>query len=77
MTVHAPADRVVARLPAGAGAVEAIDDGRCAYEAGADTPADLAAWLALLGEDFEVDGPPELRAALLALADRMRRAAGG
>jgi predicted DNA-binding transcriptional regulator YafY len=76
VTVHAPADRVVARLPAGAGAVEAIDDHRCAYEAGSDTPSDLAGWLALLGEEFDVDGPPELLAALTTLADRLRRAAG-
>jgi predicted DNA-binding transcriptional regulator YafY len=76
VTVHAPAARVIARLPAGAGAVEAIDERRCTYEAGSDTPADLAGWLALLGEDFEVDGPPELRAALAVLADRLRRAAG-
>ena len=68
---------MIARLPAGAGAVEAVDDRRCTYEAGSDTPEDLAGWLALLDEDFEVDGPPELRAALVALADRLRRAAGG
>jgi predicted DNA-binding transcriptional regulator YafY len=77
VTVHAPADRVIARLPAGAGPVEAIDEHRCAYEAGSDTPDDLAGWLALLGEDFEVEGPPELHAALGALADRLRRAADG
>jgi predicted DNA-binding transcriptional regulator YafY len=77
VTVHAPAARVIARLPAGAGAVEAVDDRRCTYEAGSGTPEDLAGWLALLDEDFEVDGPPELRVALVALADRLRRAAGG
>jgi predicted DNA-binding transcriptional regulator YafY len=75
VTVHAPAERVIARLPAGAGAVEAIDERRCTYEAGSDTPADLAGWLALLGEDFEVEGPRELRTALATLADRLRRAA--
>lgn len=75
VVVHAPAAVVAARLPAGAGVVEALDDGRCAYEAGADTPEVLARYLALLGADIEVDAAPEVADALAAVADRLRRAA--
>lgn len=74
--VHAPAETVAARLPAGAGVVVALDGDRCAYEPGADDPATLAAWLGLLGSDFElVDAPPALADALAELADRLGRAA--
>ncbi len=73
--VHAPADRVAARLPAGTGVVEALDEGRCAFEAGAETPEVLAGYLALLGADFELDGPPEVAQAVAELGDRLRRAA--
>jgi predicted DNA-binding transcriptional regulator YafY len=74
--VHAPAEAVAARLPGGAGVVVALDGDRCAYEPGADDPATLAAWLCLLGADFElVDGPPAVAEALAALADRLGRAA--
>ena len=44
-----------ARLPAGTGAVEALDDQRSAFQAGAETAEVLAGYLALLGADFELD----------------------
>jgi predicted DNA-binding transcriptional regulator YafY len=74
VVVHAPAAVVAARLPPGAGAVEALDDRTCAYEAGSDSAEALAGWLGLLGLDFAVEGPPGLVDALLAQADRYRRA---
>jgi predicted DNA-binding transcriptional regulator YafY len=75
VVVDAPAEAVAARLPAGAGMVVALDGGRCTYEPGADDPAALAGWLALLGHDFAlVDGPPAVAEALVELSDRLRRA---
>jgi hypothetical protein len=65
---------VVARLPAGTGLVEALDDERCAFEAGAETPEVLAGYLALLGADFELDGPPEVARAVRELGERLGRA---
>jgi hypothetical protein len=44
--------------------------------AGSDDPESLAMYLAMLGSDFSVADAPELERALLALADRLRRAVG-
>jgi len=74
VVVHAPAAWVVARLPAGTGLVEALDDERCAFEAGAETPEVLAGYLALLGADFALDGPPEVAQAVRELGERLGRA---
>jgi predicted DNA-binding transcriptional regulator YafY len=74
VVVHAPAAWVVARLPAGTGLVEALDDERCAFEAGAETPEVLAGYLALLGADFDLDGPPEVARAVRELGERLGRA---
>jgi predicted DNA-binding transcriptional regulator YafY len=75
VVVHAPADWVAARLPAGTGLVEALDDQRCAFEAGAETPEVLAGYLALLGTDFELDGSPEVVRAVREVGARLTRAA--
>ena len=75
VVVHAPAEWVAARLPAGTGVVEALDEGRSAFEAGAETPAVLAGYLALLGADFELVGPPEVVRAVGELGHRLSRAA--
>jgi predicted DNA-binding transcriptional regulator YafY len=74
VTVHAPAREIVRRLP-DAVAVEAVDDRTCLVHAGADTPHLLAVHIAMLDADFEVDGPPELVAALRRIAGRLARAA--
>jgi hypothetical protein len=73
--VHAPADRVAARVPP-AVVVEAIDDGTCFVNVGSDTPRDLAFWLAMVDEDFEAHDHPELAHELRALAERYLHAAG-
>ena len=79
VTVHAPAEVVVDRLPdaASAGVVEAVDDHTCRYATGADSPGVLALYLGLLDLDFTVDGPPELLDQLTRLAGRYARAARG
>jgi predicted DNA-binding transcriptional regulator YafY len=75
VVVHAPAAWVVARLPSGIGVVEAIDDHRSAFEAGAETAEVLAGYLALLGADFDLDGPLEVARAVGELGERLSRAA--
>jgi predicted DNA-binding transcriptional regulator YafY len=72
--VHAPADQVRRRVPAAAGVVEAVTEGTCLLDTGADTLETLAVYLGMLGADFEVREPPELVAHLRGLADRYRRA---
>jgi predicted DNA-binding transcriptional regulator YafY len=74
VVVHAPAALVRSRLPFRA-EVEPVGEDRCAFEPGSDSPAMLALWLGFLGADFEIDGAPELVAAVEALAARYGRAA--
>jgi predicted DNA-binding transcriptional regulator YafY len=72
--VHAPAEQIRRQVPPAAGVVEAVDEGSCLLDTGADTLQTLAVYLGLLGADFRVDEPPELVAHLRDLADRYRRA---
>ena len=72
--VHAPAERVAARVPP-AVVVEAIDERSCFVNVGSDTAHDLAFWLAMIDEDFEAGDHPELADELRALAERYLRAA--
>ena len=51
-------------------------DATCLLRTGSDSLADLAAHLCFLPWDFEVLDPTELRDAVVALADRLHRAAG-
>jgi predicted DNA-binding transcriptional regulator YafY len=73
--VHAPAERVAARVPP-AVVVEAIDESSCFVSVGSDTPHDLAFWIAMIDEDFDALDHPELAAELRALGERYLRAAG-
>jgi predicted DNA-binding transcriptional regulator YafY len=74
VTVHAPADEVAARHPYLASALTPIDERRCEYRAADENVEWLAVRIAMLGVDVDVDGPPELRAHLRALARRLQRA---
>jgi len=73
--VHASADYVKSRMPIPIDP-EVIDDNTCLVELGSDAPHQLALWLGMLDADFEVQGAPELSAALRRLGDRYHRAAG-
>ena len=75
VTVHAPADTVAKRLPWVAGALEPIDAQRSEYRTADHDVEWLAIRIAMLGVDVDVDGPPELIAALDALGRRLQRAA--
>ena len=74
VTVHAPAQEVVARTNPAVGVVTALDESTCALDTGADTIESLAVHIGLLGLDFEVTDPPELVAHLRELAARYTRA---
>jgi predicted DNA-binding transcriptional regulator YafY len=75
VTVHASAESIAARLPFVAGALEPIDGDRCEYRTSDDDLDWLAIRVAMLGADIDVHEPPELRAKLRVLAERLRRAA--
>lgn len=78
LIVRAPAEAVHRRPPASwAGTVTPIDAGTCEYRTGDDDLSWLAHRVAMLGFDFEVLEPTELRERLRALADRLGRAAAG
>ncbi len=73
--VHAPADELRKRRWLG-GTVEPVDDGSCRLVT-SDVNLDwLAMRVAMLGWDYEVEGPPELVERLRAIAGRIERAAG-
>jgi predicted DNA-binding transcriptional regulator YafY len=75
IVVHAPAEQIAERIPAAVGPVVAIDEHTCRIATGSDNPELLAAWLGMLGADFDVADSPELVQALRSLADRFYRAA--
>lgn len=78
VTVHAPADAVRVRLPAGV-TVTATGPRGCVVDVGADSAEMLAFYVGLIGADVTVDPAesPELTRAMVTLADRYRRAVAG
>ncbi|QFG21898.1 YafY family protein [Actinomadura sp. WMMB 499] len=76
VTVHAPAEQVLARINATVGVVESVAADRCVLVTGADSLETIAAYLGMLGLDFEIVSPPELRARVADLGRRYLRAAG-
>jgi predicted DNA-binding transcriptional regulator YafY len=75
--LHAPAEAVAQRIPAGVGLLEVVDEDTCLLRTGAETLDALAVHLGMLGADFEVSEPPELVDHIRALAERYRRATSG
>ncbi|WP_194408927.1 helix-turn-helix transcriptional regulator [Microbacterium cremeum] len=76
LRIAAPADRVIARINPTVGVVEAVDPATSVLVTGADSLETIAAYIGMLGMDFTVDEPGELRAHLRRLADVYLRAAG-
>ena len=74
--LHASVEAVAERLPADAGVLEAIDDFTCMLHTGGFSLDTLSVYLALIGFDFEVVGPPELIDRVRSLAERFSRASG-
>ncbi|HEY3530038.1 MAG TPA: YafY family protein [Nocardioides sp.] len=76
IVVHAPLSEVAERTSVRSVVLSAIDDETTLLEAGGETLYGLAFHLALLGWEFEVQEPAELRAALAEMGGRALRAAG-
>ncbi|RCV52911.1 helix-turn-helix transcriptional regulator [Marinitenerispora sediminis] len=75
-TLRLPAEEAARLLGTGAGEVRPIDAHSCRLRGHADTVERSAAWLLMLGCDFEVHEPPELVAHLRTVAARAAGAAG-
>jgi predicted DNA-binding transcriptional regulator YafY len=76
LRIAAPADSVVARINPTVGVVEAVDSATSVLVTGADSLETIAAYIGMLGMDFTVDAPSELRDHLRRLAGVYSRAAG-
>ncbi|MGD0700369.1 MAG: YafY family protein [Trebonia sp.] len=75
---QANAETILTRLPQQL-VIEPVDEDSCRVELSADTPQVLAAWLGMLGADFDIENPerhPELVEHLRQIGERYRRAAG-
>jgi predicted DNA-binding transcriptional regulator YafY len=77
VVLHASIEDVSQHISPGAGVLQPIDASRCRLTTGARTLETVAAWIGMLGVDFEVEDPPELTAYLRGLATRLSRAVDG
>lgn len=71
---HAPLARVRERAPHLARHLRKLGTDRCRYDSSADSLSRLALFVSLIGEEFEVEDPPELVDELRKLSSRVRRA---
>lgn len=76
LRVTAAAEAVLARINPAVGVVEAVSDAESVLVTGADSLDTIAAYIGMLGMDFTVDSPDELRGVLRTYAERYTRAAG-
>jgi predicted DNA-binding transcriptional regulator YafY len=74
VVVRAPAAALAERFGPWLGRITAIDESSSLVETGGDNLEMLAAYLGLLGADFAVEEPPELVAAVRAIAARFAAA---
>ncbi|MWB99855.1 helix-turn-helix transcriptional regulator [Agromyces seonyuensis] len=74
--VPASAEEVLSRINPAVGVVEAVAESESVLVTGADSLATVAAYIGMLGLDFTVDSPEELREHLRVLGERYARAAG-
>jgi predicted DNA-binding transcriptional regulator YafY len=76
LRVDAPAAAVLDRIHPGVGVVEEVSDTQSVLVTGADSIPTIAAFIGMLGMDFSVESPDELRAELRRQGERYLRAAG-
>ena len=74
VTVRAPVEEARRRMPWGADELEPIDDATCELRTGDDDLHWLAMRVAMLGFEFEVHEPDELREELRRVGERLARA---
>ncbi|MFF2371326.1 helix-turn-helix transcriptional regulator [Agromyces sp. NPDC058110] len=75
LRVAAAASAVLDRIHPAVGVVEAVSPDESVLMTGADSLDTIAAYIGMLGMDFTVESPPELRDLLRVYADRYLRAA--
>ncbi len=75
LRIAAPAEAVLDRINATVGVVEAVSDTESVLVTGADSLDTIAAYIGMLGMDFTVESPPELRPLLRTLSQRYAQAA--
>jgi predicted DNA-binding transcriptional regulator YafY len=73
--LHVGKDTISARVPSYIGEFEAVDERSCIFRTGTENLETAATYLGLLGADFEVRRPAELKDHLRRLAARFARAA--
>ena len=74
ITLHAPVETLVKKIPSSAGVLEAIDQHSCMLRTGAHSVEGIAIHLSWLGVDFRVHEPEELINYVRKLADRLKAA---
>jgi predicted DNA-binding transcriptional regulator YafY len=74
LRIAAPASAVLDRINPAVGVVEAVSEESSVLVTGADSLETIAAYVGMLGMDFTVESPAELRTMLRVLADRYARA---
>jgi predicted DNA-binding transcriptional regulator YafY len=74
VTLQASAAEMKQRFPTVWGSFEPVDESRCDYRTSADELDWVAVRIVMLGVEFEVREPPELREVFSRLADRFARA---
>ena len=74
ITVHAPAQDVLARINPTVGVVESVDSGTSILVTGADSFEMMAVYIGMLGLDFTVEPDSGLAEHIRALGERYRRA---
>ena len=75
LRIAAPAEAVLDRINPAVGVVEAVSDTASVLVTGADSLDTIAAYIGMLGMDFTVESPAELRQLLRTYAERYARAA--
>ena len=75
LRIAAPAEAVLARINPTVGVVEAVSESTSVLVTGADSLETIAAYIGMLGMEFTVESPPELRHILRTYSERYARAA--
>jgi predicted DNA-binding transcriptional regulator YafY len=74
LRIAASAESVLARINPAVGVVESVDADAAVLVTGADSLDTIAAYIGMLGMDFTVESPSELRPLLRMLGERYARA---
>jgi predicted DNA-binding transcriptional regulator YafY len=73
VVLHQPLAVMARRIPPAYATLETLGEDRCVMQCGTNHLESVAYWLLLLGEEFEVLGPPRLRELLRQAGERVVR----